>query len=89
MDIHTASDEMAAVIHNDQSPVIQMGGTLSGTLPFLLDEDPNGLSGKNQGADLIREFVNIQNSQALQRGNLGQIPVIGNDPPVQRLRQVE
>src|SRR6185312_5617476 len=82
-------DLPASVVHYNHGAVVQVSDTLVVFLPFLENENPHGLTRKNNGPQGIRKFVDIQNLDAVDLRDLIEIEIVGYNFAVIHLREFD
>ncbi len=75
-DVHVSPDAALGVVHDDHGPVVQVGHPLSGFLPFLEHEHPDGLAGQHDRAQGVAQFIDVQHPDALQLRDLVQVQIV-------------
>src|SRR6185312_6550309 len=78
-DIDRLANRLTRVIYDHHGSVVQIRNALVVFLPFLQDEHPHGLAGKNNRFERIRQFIDVEYFDSLQLRNLIQIEIVGDD----------
>jgi len=78
-DVDGAIDEAAGAVDDNHGAIVEVGNSLGGLLAFAEDEHAHGLAREDGGFHGVGQFIDIENSDALDARDLIEIEIIGDD----------
>src|SRR5205814_9826756 len=82
-------DVAAAILDDNHGAVVQVSYTLASFAAFLDDTHLHSLAGQHHGLDHVGQFVDVEHPHALQRRDLVQLIVVGDDRAAHIFRQLD
>src|SRR5262245_14057980 len=78
-DVYRLINEAASAVHDDHGAILEVRDALIHLFAFAQDEDSHAFAGQNGGAESVGEKIDVENSDALNAGDLIEIEIVGDD----------
>jgi hypothetical protein len=87
--VHSLVDQAARAVHDHHRAVFKVRNTLIDFLAFAENEDPHAFTRKNGRTEGVGEQIDVENVDALDRSDLIEIEIVGDDFGLEAERQFD